>query len=134
MDKANDPQAPGGLRILIVDDSADTTEMAALALAVHGYQVRTAPDGPTALRMVQEQRPDVILLDIGLPQVDGWEVARRLRELTGPEAKPPVLIAISGYGGAEIAQCSQAAGINLHLVKPVDMDELRQLLSRLLLA
>src|SRR5215472_2936329 len=98
MDDMNDPQAPGGLRILIVDDSADATEMAALALAVHGHQVRTAPDGPTALRMVQEQRPDVILLDIGLPQMDGWEVARRLRELTGPEAKPPVLIAISAYG------------------------------------
>ena len=130
MEKTGDPQSPGGLRILMVEDNADTAEMTALALRLHGHEVRIALDGPTVLRMAQVQRPDVVLLDIGLPQMDGWEVARRLRKQTGPGEKPPLLIAITGYGGRENERRSKDAGIDLHFVKPVDMEELQGILSR----
>src|SRR5262245_58256287 len=102
-----------------------------MVLALRGYQVRTAPEGPAALRLVQEQLPEVVLLDIGLPHMNGWEVARKLREQTASANKRPLLIAMSGYAGSEIEQRSKEAGIDLHLPKSVDMEELQRLLSRL---
>jgi two-component system CheB/CheR fusion protein len=131
MDETNKPPAPRGLRILMVEDNVDTAETAALALRLHGHEVRTAPNGPTALHMVQEQMPDVVLLDIGLPQMNGWELARRLRELTSRADKPPWLIAVTGYHGSDYERCSTEAGMDLHLVKPVDLEELQRLLSSL---
>jgi two-component system CheB/CheR fusion protein len=128
MDEPTNLPARRGLRILIVDDSADTTEMTALALCLHGHEVWTAADGPTALQVFQEQKPEAVLLDIGLPRMSGWEVARQLRELTGPHDKRPFLVAITGYGGSENELRSAEAGIDLHLLKPVDVDELLQLL------
>jgi CheY-like chemotaxis protein len=90
--------------------------------------VRTAHDGPSALAVAQSFQPEVVLLDIGLPGMDGWEVARRLKaEAVG---KPPFLIAVTGYGREENRQKSAEAGIDLHLVKPANPVVLTGLLKR----
>jgi two-component system CheB/CheR fusion protein len=86
-----------------------------------------APDGPAVLSTAQVQGPDVILLDIGLPKMNGYEVARRLRAL----AKRPFLLAVSGYGGDEHRQRCAEAGIDLVLLKPADPEKLRQILDYL---
>jgi CheY-like chemotaxis protein len=90
--------------------------------------VRTAPDGPSALAVAQTFQPEVVLLDIGLPGMDGWEVARRLQ--TACTSQPPFLIAITGYGREEDRRKSEEAGINLHLLKPADPQVLAGLLER----
>jgi CheY-like chemotaxis protein len=117
-----------GLRILVVEDDADTAQSTALLLRLYGHRVRVAPDGRAALRLARRARPDVVLLDLGLPGMDGWEVARRLGEQLF--ARPPFLVALSGYGGEEDRRRSEQAGIHLHLVKPVDPEFLRRLLRR----
>src|SRR5690349_21459114 len=84
------------LRVLVVEDDQDTANTCATLLRFYGYEVASAADGPSALRAVQVNQPDVVLLDIGLPKLDGWQVAKKIRE---PGAlKRPLLIAISGYG------------------------------------
>jgi CheY-like chemotaxis protein len=117
-----------GLRILVVEDDADTARSMASLLRLYGHRVRVAQDGPAALRLARRTRPDVVLLDLGLRGMDGWGVARRL----GKESfvKPPFLVALSGYGGEEDRRRSEEAGIHLHLVKPVDPVFLRRLLRR----
>src|SRR6266852_1961246 len=90
------PSGRTGLRILIVEDDADTADSMAILLRLYAYDVLVACDGVTALQMALEKQPDVVLLDIGLPKLDGWELARQLRsQISG---KRPLLIAISGYG------------------------------------
>src|SRR5262249_60092589 len=100
-----------------------------MVLRLWGHEVRLARDGPTALQIAREERPDVVLLDIGMPGMDGYEVARRLREQ--PALKKPFLIAVTGYGRQEDQRRSRKAGVNLHLVKPVDTEGLRRLLATL---
>ena len=118
---------PSKLRVLVVEDHADTAESVAVLLRLHGHEVDVAPDGPTALRIAAQNPPDVALLDIGLPGMDGFEVARRLQERPG---KKPLLVAVTGYGQEEDRRRSEQAGIDLHLLKPVDPEELKQLLAR----
>jgi DNA-binding response OmpR family regulator len=89
---------------------------------------KVASDGPSACRAVQESLPDVVLLDIGLPKMDGWEVAKRICEQG--VWKRPLLVAMSGFGTEADRLRSEEAGIDLHLVKPVDPEELHKLLSR----
>jgi two-component system CheB/CheR fusion protein len=115
-------------RILVVDDSADGRESMAELLRLAGYRVAEAADGPEALRVATEFRPDVVLLDIGLPGMDGFEVARRLREL--PETRMATLIALTGYGQREMQDRSKKVGFDHHLVKPVHLDLLEPLLLR----
>jgi two-component system, chemotaxis family, CheB/CheR fusion protein len=117
----------GALRILIVDDNVDALESSAVLLAIDGHDVRTARDGPEALHCAQEFSPDVILLDIGLPEMDGYEVARRLR--TMPDLSDTVLIAHSGYGETEHLQRATLAGFDHHLVKPADLGQLTALVA-----
>jgi two-component system CheB/CheR fusion protein len=120
---------PASLRVLVVEDHADTAESTALFLRLHGHEVDVAPDGPAALRIAAQNPPDVALLDIGLPGgMDGWEVARRLQEQAA--GKTPLLIAVTGYGQEEHHRRSEQAGIDLHLLKPFDPDALDQLLDR----
>ena len=120
---------PSTLRVLVVEDDADSAETLAVLLRLHGHEVDVAPDGPTALRIAAQNPPDVALLDIGLPGgMDGWEVARRLQEQAA--GKTPLLIAITGYGQEEHRRRSKQAGIDLHLLKPVDPEELKKLLAR----
>ena len=114
-------------RILIVDDSRDGGESLAMLLRVLGAEVSLAHSGRAALDCVKSFRPDVVLLDIGMPGMDGYEVARRIR--ANPNNRHISLIALTGWGQDEDRQRSTAAGFNHHLVKPADIDQLRQLLT-----
>lgn len=116
------------LEILIVDDCLDTTASWGLLLRAWGHEVTIAHTGPEALQLAEQRPPDVILLDIGLPGMNGWEVAQRLRRIPGLEHA--VLIAVSGYGREEDQLRSREAGCDLHLCKPVDLNLLEQLLTR----
>jgi PAS domain S-box-containing protein len=114
-------------RALVVDDNRDSGESMCALLRVWGHDVRRAADGAEALKLAAEHRPEVVLLDIGLPGMDGYEVASRLRELRlEPE---PALVAMTGYGRDEDRRRSAAAGFDHHLVKPLDPDELAALLA-----
>jgi PAS domain S-box-containing protein len=117
-----------GRRVLVVDDNRDSAESIALLAEIWGHEVRTALDGPSALEIAAAYRPEVILLDIGLPGMDGYEVARRLRQRAGGG---PVLVAMTGYGMEEDRRRSREAGFDHHLVKPVDPEGLRALLADL---
>lgn len=114
--------------VLLVDDNRDAAKLLALFLEASGHDVELAYDGREALRGAQALRPDAILLDIGLPGMDGYEVARRIRR--DPDLEHVQLIAISGYCQSEDRERSRAAGIDHHLAKPPDHDELLSLLSR----
>jgi signal transduction histidine kinase/ActR/RegA family two-component response regulator len=120
--------AAAGLRILIVDDNVDAAESLGMLLVAEGHQPRVAHDGPSALKAAQEFRPDVVVLDIGLPRMDGYEVARRLR--AQPEMAEALLIALTGYGQDDDRRRCQEAGFNVHLVKPADLDVLRNALAQ----
>src|SRR5262245_29208900 len=100
-----------------------------MLLRLYGYDVEAAADGPGALRAVQASRPDVVLLDIGLPKMDGWLVARQIREQG--VWKRPLLVAVTGYGTQADRLRSQEVGIDFHLVKPVEPGALEDLLKRL---
>ena len=114
-------------RILIVDDSRDGGESLAMLLRVLGAEVALAHSGRTALECVESFKPDVVLLDIGMPGMDGYEVARRIR--SNPSNRHISLIALTGWGQDEDRKRSVAAGFNHHLVKPADIEQLRQLLT-----
>ena len=116
-------------RILVVDDSRDAAESLAVLLESLGADVHTASDGPAALDELEAFRPSVMLLDIGMPGMDGLEVARRARQRA--DGRDLTLIALSGWGQEEDRRRSREAGIDYHLVKPVDLDELGQLLTAL---
>jgi CheY-like chemotaxis protein len=114
-------------RVLVVDDNTDAAEMLSEWLMGFGHDVATAPDGPTALELVPRFSPDVVLLDIGLPVMDGFDVARRMLGLH--LARHPFLVAVTGYGQAADRARSAREGFRAHLVKPVDLDVLASLLS-----
>jgi PAS domain S-box-containing protein len=114
-------------RILVVDDNRDSADSLAVLLQLTGSETRTAYDGAQALDMAAEFHPDVVLLDIGLPRMSGYEVARRMR--TEPWGKSIVLLAMTGWGQDEDRARSMEAGFNAHLVKPVDLNVLSALLG-----
>ena len=113
--------------VLVVDDNQDSAQLAAALLRLSHYDVIVAHDGLSALSLATSIKPDAILLDIGLPGMDGFEVARKLRDQ--PEFQQTLIIAISGYGQEEHTTRSRAAGFDSHLVKPIDLTALLQLLS-----
>jgi DNA-binding response OmpR family regulator len=119
-----------GLDVLIVEDDADSAESMAAILRHHGHQPTIVPDGAGALQAAQVRLPDVVLLDIGLPDLDGFGVAKWIAER--PCDKRPLLIAVTGLAQEEDRRRSREAGIDLHLVKPVDPDSLLGLLNRFL--
>jgi PAS domain S-box-containing protein len=116
-------------RILVVDDNHDSADSLGILLRVMGNQVWCAYDGPSALQTAQEIRPAVVLLDIGLPGMDGYEVARRLRQI--PNMRDALIVAQTGWGHDEDRQRTQAAGFDLHLVKPIQPAALVSLLASL---
>ncbi|VTT97093.1 histidine partial : Signal transduction histidine kinase OS=Polaromonas sp. CF318 GN=PMI15_04884 PE=4 SV=1: Response_reg: GAF_3: HisKA: HATPase_c: Response_reg [Gemmataceae bacterium] len=122
--------AAGGehLRVVVVDDNVDGADTLADLLKLLGHQVRTAYDGPTGIAAVRAFDPDLVLLDIGLPGMDGYEIARRLGAAANGSGRP-VLIAVSGYGQEADRGLSRAAGFAHHCVKPVEFDALRALLA-----
>jgi two-component system CheB/CheR fusion protein len=122
-----EPAVPGRPHVLIVEDQPDAAESLAELVRLQGCSTEIALDGPAALERAASRRPDVVLLDLGLPGVDGFEVALRLRRLPG--LADSLLVALSGYGREEDRRRSAAAGIDRHLVKPVDIEELERLLG-----
>jgi signal transduction histidine kinase/DNA-binding response OmpR family regulator len=121
--------APTVYRVLVVDDNVDAADSLAVLLRLAGHTVRLAHDGPGAMEAAQGFHPDAVLLDLGLPGFDGYEVARRLR--AQPEFKDVLLVAVSGYGQEEDRIRSRQSGFNHHLTKPVDFDLLAQVISSL---
>jgi signal transduction histidine kinase len=115
------------LRILVVDDNQDSASSMTLLLELYGHEVCVANSGQAALDVAAERKPDAILLDIGMPGMNGYEVARRLRQQ--PAFAETLLIAITGYGRASDLEQTQAAGFDHHLVKPIDYDKLQALLA-----
>jgi PAS domain S-box-containing protein len=118
--------APSGLRVLVVDDNEDAAESLATLLQQAGHQVSVAHDGPTALAIADRERPRVVLLDIGLPGMDGYEVCREMRRTGLDEA---LIVALTGYGQDEDRQRTRAAGFDGHQVKPGDPTELIKLVT-----
>ncbi len=124
---ARPPQEGAGRRILLVDDNLDSAAGLKKLLTRRGYDLRLTHDGPSALLLAEEFPPEIVLLDIGLPGMDGYEVARRLRRQPGTARA--LIIAISGYGQEEDLRQSRESGFDHHLVKPVRLEELRGLLA-----
>jgi len=119
---------PSGIRsVLVVDDNADAADSLGDLLAAWGYEVTVAHDGPAALAAMQDTLPDIALLDIGMPAMDGYELAAHLRFQPGCEHLP--IVAITGAAGPEDVRRSRAKGFTAHLVKPVSPASLRTLLQ-----
>jgi CheY-like chemotaxis protein len=121
------PEPVRALRILLVEDHVDSAESLAHLLRRRGHETHIARDGIEGLARARELRPDAVLLDIGLPGLDGFEVARRLREQA--DADGTLLVAVSGYGQETDRRRAAAAGFDHHLVKPVRLDELSRILA-----
>ena len=113
-------------RILLVEDSRDARALLRVVLELDGHVVEEATDGTTGIRMAVEWAPDIVLLDIGLPGLDGYEVARRIRKRLGHAVR---LVAVSGYGGDDARRRSAEAGFDMHLLKPLDPDQLVRALA-----
>jgi PAS domain S-box-containing protein len=113
------------MRILVVDDNADSASGLAELLKMDGHQVRTSPDGETAVVAAAEFRPEIVLLDIGLPGIDGYETARRLRTI--PDLARTRLIALTGFGQDEDRRKAEEAGFDSHVVKPLRTADLEQI-------
>jgi len=122
------PAAARALRVLIVDDNADSAESLGTLLEMDGHATRVCHDGESALALAAAFEPEVILLDIGLPDLDGFEVARRTRAL--PNLAHPFLVAITGWGTDADVERARAAGFDAHLTKPVEYGELLRVLKR----
>jgi signal transduction histidine kinase len=127
--RAESPTNGHARKVLVVDDNIDAASVLADVLAAVGFAVRTANDGPAALAVAAEFRPDVALLDIGLPVMDGYELGRRLVTAYGHEA--PKLVAVTGYGQESDALRSREAGFVEHLVKPLDFTRLQRVIGSL---
>ena len=115
-------------RVLVVDDNEDAVESLADALLELGHTVETAYDGPAALGLLQRYTPDVAFLDVGLPVMDGYELARRIRE--DHRFARTVLVAVTGYGQKRDQVQSREAGFDAHLVKPVDLRAIEEIIAR----
>jgi len=114
-------------RILVVDDNRDAADTLAMLLRIDGNDIRTAYDGLEAVNVAEMFHPEMVLLDIGLPKMNGYDVARRIRQQ--PWGHDVTLIALTGWGKDEDRRLSQEAGFNFHLVKPVDLAALEDLLN-----
>jgi CheY-like chemotaxis protein len=121
-----EPQA-GPLRVLLVDDNADAVESMEILLQAFGYEVATALHPTLALSLIDSFDPAAAVVDIGLPDMDGYELAAEIRRRRA--GKPLQLIAFTGYGGAEDIARADAAGFDAHLVKPVDIERLLAVLG-----
>jgi CheY-like chemotaxis protein len=114
-------------RILLVDDNAESTEPLSLLLQGKGHETRVSTDGEEAIAAADDFKPHCVLLDLGLPKMDGYEVARRLRER--PYGEDLVLVALTGWAGKDIRSKAAEAGFDYHLVKPVNWEELERIVE-----
>jgi CheY-like chemotaxis protein len=120
-------ETPGGRRIVIVEDNADVRELLTLKLKRLGHSVHAAPDGTEGLRRLVDVRPDLALIDLGLPGIDGFEVAKKAREQLGGDV---VLIAVSGFGQPEDKRRALESGFDDHITKPADVKDIESLLRK----
>ena len=125
---AQAPTLAPRLRVLVVEDNADAAEMLVILLQHDGDEVRLARDGVSALDEARDFQPQVVLCDLGLPGLSGFEVASRLRE--HPECRGTLLVALSGYGRDDDRRESQLAGFDHHLTKPVDTEVMAALIEQ----
>jgi CheY-like chemotaxis protein len=116
------------LHILVVEDGDDTAATCAQLLRLYGHDVAVVADGPSALHVIQADPPDVVLLDLAMSKMDGWNLARQIRRLS--LGKRPLLIAVSGHGMKSDRKRLYKCGIDIHLVKPVNPARLEHLLTR----
>ncbi len=114
-------------RVLVVDDNVDAAESLAELLAMKGHETRASTEPRAALELADAFSPEVVLLDIGLPEIDGYQVARTLRKM--PATRDALVVAVTGYGQPEDRKASRAAGFDHHLVKPVNLQQLEQLIE-----
>jgi len=114
------------LRVLVVDDNHDGADSLLLILQAYGHEARVAYDGESGLQLARSFRPDVVLLDLGMPRLNGYEVARRLRRDEG--LHDALLVALTGHAG-EDSRRSAEAGFDLYLLKPADLGQLQRLLA-----
>jgi CheY-like chemotaxis protein len=119
--------SPPGQRVLLVDDNADSSEPLSLLLQAKGHHTRIAAEGEQALETADEFLPDCVVLDLGLPGIDGYEVARRLRER--PYGAKLTLVALTGWAGKDVRVKAAEAGFDYHLVKPVNLEELERIVT-----
>jgi CheY-like chemotaxis protein len=127
-DTGQDPaKHEGALRVLVVDDNIDVAEVLSELVKIAGHHADIAYTGPCAIEAARKNRPDVMLLDIGLPGMDGCEVARRVRDELGDMG--PVMVALTGYGGEADVLRTKQAGFHHHLVKPAEWTELERILA-----
>lgn len=119
--------AAARLRVLVVDDNVDAAESMAMYLELMGNELRTVHSGREALEAAPRFRPDVVFLDIGLPAMDGYEVARRLR--ADPDLRAATLVALTGWGSDEDQRRSKDAGFDYHLTKPAEAALVERLLA-----
>jgi CheY-like chemotaxis protein len=113
-------------RVLVVDDNRHAAETLGAVLAEGGYEISVAHDGPTALQLCEDRPVDLAILDLGMPGMDGFEVARRLRERF--RSGGPILVALTGYGGSAYRDRALATGFDVHLLKPVSPEAIHALL------
>jgi two-component system CheB/CheR fusion protein len=113
--------------VLVVDDNVDAAKSIAMILTLSGYDVRCVHDGPSALQAAHAYRPDVVVLDIGLPGMNGYEVAQHLRAT--PDFKRTPLVAVTGYGQDDDRRRSKEVGFDHHLTKPVDPNALQDFVA-----
>jgi CheY-like chemotaxis protein len=122
------PRPVDARSVLVVDDNRDAADSVAALLQLRGHLVWVAYDGPSALAVAAERSPQVVLLDIGLPGMNGYEVATRLREMD--QTRASTIVALTGYGQEEDRQRSEQMRFDAHLVKPVDSETLYRLIER----
>jgi len=127
-DDTEDARLRARLRVMVVDDNADAAQMLAALLEVQGHAVSVEYDAGGALARARQERPDVMLLDIGLPDMDGYELARRLR--AQPENAGATLVALTGYGQQQDRQEAEQAGFDHYLVKPADLNQVNEVLAQ----
>jgi CheY-like chemotaxis protein len=129
---ATPAEADGELpAVLVVDDNEDAAEMLSALLGSVGHRVETACDGPSALRRLDRAWPDIAILDIGLPGMDGYELAGRIRQLAAARGQSISLVALSGYGQDSDVRRALAAGFDRHIAKPVSLGTLQELFRAL---
>jgi two-component system, chemotaxis family, CheB/CheR fusion protein len=113
--------------VVVVEDNADTREMLCEVLSLAGFECTSADNGKAGLSLIERLRPDVAIVDLGLPEIDGFEVARRVRR--GADDEGPYLVALTGYGQPNDRAAALDAGFDEHMVKPADPERLIRLLS-----
>ena len=117
-----------GSRILVVDDNEDSADTLGMMLRLKGNEIRIAHDGIEAVEVAETFRPELVLLDIGLPKLNGYDVARRIRRQSW--GRDTILVALTGWGQDEDKRRAQEAGFNYHFVKPMELAALERLLAR----